>query len=60
MAILPWPTACSKGRAVREPCDIGDLDHALNHLKVDGYYMFSGAIIAPLGSVNRHEQLPEC
>jgi len=43
-----------------EPWEIGDFDHALNHLKADGYYMFSGEIIAPLGSVKRSEPLPEC
>lgn len=43
-----------------EPWDIGDFSHALDRLKADRYYMFTGEIIAPAASVTHPEQLPEC
>ncbi len=42
-----------------EPWDIGDFQEVLEHLKVDGYYLFQGEIIQPsLGK--RRQPSPEC
>jgi hypothetical protein len=42
------------------PWDIGDFSHALDRLMADGYYMFTGEIIAPAASVAHPKQWPEC
>jgi hypothetical protein len=42
-----------------EPWDIGDFSQALDRLRANGYYMFSGEIIAPATSVTHPELLPD-
>jgi hypothetical protein len=41
-----------------EPWDIGDFSQALERLKANGYYMFTGEIIAP--AATHPDELPEC
>jgi hypothetical protein len=43
-----------------EPWDIGDFSQALERLKANGYYVFTGEIIAPAATVAHPDQLPEC
>jgi len=43
-----------------EPWDVGDFRDALDRLKADGYYIFTGEVIAPSASVVRRDELPEC
>jgi hypothetical protein len=43
-----------------EPWDIGDFSQALERLKANGYYMFTGEIIAPAATVAHPDELPEC
>jgi hypothetical protein len=43
-----------------EPWDIDDFRPVLEHLKVDGYYLFEGEIIDPAPLGKRRPPSPEC